>query len=94
MQERSVSVPKAMAAKSIEQRHLFLLYQSVVLSFIDCGLSLTTMAHANLLKLGRVQNEAMRVILGTTKDTSTEAMRFMIDLPPMRTRQKVEQVKA
>ena len=83
-----------MAAKSIEQRHLFLLYQSVVLSFIDCGLSLTTMAHANLLKLGRVQNKAMRVILGTTKDTPIEITRFMQDLPLLQTRQKVKQVKS
>ena len=36
----------------------------------------------------------MRVILGTTKDTPTETMRFMLDLPPTPTRQKVEQVKA
>ena len=36
----------------------------------------------------------MRVILGTTKDTPTETTRFMLDLPPMQTRQKVEQVKA
>ena len=52
------------------------------------------MAQTNLLKLDRVRNEAMRVILGTTKDTPTETTRFMLDLPPMQTRQKVEQVKA
>ena len=52
------------------------------------------MAQTNLLKLDIVQTEAMRVILGTTKDTSTENRRFMLDLPPMQTRQKVEQVKA
>ena len=34
-------------------------------------LGLATMPQANLLKLDRVQNEAMRVILGTTKDTPT-----------------------
>ena len=85
---------RAMAAKGIEQRHLFLLYQSVVLSLIAYGLGLTTWAQTNLLKLDRVQNEAMRVILGTTKDKPTETMRFMLDLPPMQTRQKVEQVKA
>ena len=84
-----------MAAKGIKQRHLFQLYQSVVLSATDYGLGLTTTAQTNpLLKLDRVQNEAMRVILGTTKDTPTETMRFMLDLPPMQTRQKVEQVKA
>ena len=51
------------------------------------------MAHTKLLKLDRVQNEEMRVILGTTKNTTTETMRFMLDLQPMQTREKVEQVK-
>ena len=39
----------AMAAKGLEQRHLFLLYQSMVLSAIDYGLGLTTIAQTNLL---------------------------------------------
>ena len=56
-------------------------------SVINYGLGLTTMSQTNLLKLDRVQNEAMRVILGTTKDTPTETMRFTLDLPPMQTRQ-------
>ena len=57
------------------------MYQSVVLSVIDChcGLGLKTVAQTNLLKLDRVQNEAMRVILGTTKDTLTETMSFKLD---------------
>ena len=92
--KKGLSVLKAMAEKGIEQRHLFLLYQSVVLSVTDYELGLTTMSQTKLLKLDRVQNEAMRVILGTTKDTPTETMRFMLNLPPMQTRQKVEQVKA
>ena len=33
-------------------------------------------------------------ILGTTKNTPIETMRFMLDLPPTQTRQKVVQVKA
>ena len=83
-----------MASKGIKQRHLFLLYQSVILSVIDYGLGLTTLSQSNLLKLDRVQNGAMRVILGTTKDTPIETMRFLLDLPSMETRHKVEQVKA
>ena len=58
----------------------------VLLSVTDYGPGLTTMAQSNLLKLDRVPNEAMRVILGTTKDTPTETMKFMLDLPPMQTR--------
>ena len=77
--KKGLSVLKTMAAKGIEQRHLFLLYQSVVLSVTDYGLSLTTMAQTNLLKLDRVQNEAMRVILRTTKDTLIETIRFMLE---------------
>ena len=52
VQERPVSpVLKAWAANGIEQRHLFLLYQSVLLSVIDNGLGLTTVSQTNLLKL-------------------------------------------
>ena len=53
-----------------------------------------SLSQSNLLKLDRVQNKAMRVILGTTKDTPIEAMRYLLDLPSMETRHKVEQVKA
>ena len=48
-----LSVLKAMAAEGIEQRHLFLLYQRVVLNVTDYGLSLTTVAQTNLLKPDR-----------------------------------------
>ena len=82
-----------MASKVIGQRHLFLLYQSVILSVIGYGLGLTTLSQSNLLKLDRVQNEAMRVILGTTKDTPIETMRYLLVLPSMEARHKVEQVK-
>ena len=92
--KKGLSALKAIASKGIEQRHLFLLYQSVILSDIDYGLGLTTLSQSNLLKLDRVQNEAMTVILGATKDTPIETMRYLLDLPSMETRHKVEQVKA
>ena len=66
----------------------------MVLIVIDYGLGITTMAQTNLLQLDRAQNEAIRVLLGTTQDTPIETTRFMLDLPPLQTRQKVEQVKA
>ena len=92
--KNGLSTLKAMASKDIEQRHLFLLDQSVILSVIDFGLGLTILSQSNLLKLNTVQNEAMRVILGTIKDTPTEAMRYLLYLPSMEARHKVEQVKA
>ena len=83
-----------MAEKGIEEHHLFLLYQSVVLCGIGYGLGLTLMSQTTLLKLDRVQNEPMSVILGTIKDTLTETMRFMLSSHQWKTRQKVEQDKA
>ena len=62
--KKGLSVLKAMVTNGFEHHHLFLLYQSVVLSVTDYGRGLTTMAWANLLKLDRVQNEAMRVNTG------------------------------
>ena len=38
------------------------------------------MSQTNLLKLDRVQDEVMRVMLENTKDKPTETMRFMLDL--------------
>ena len=92
--KKGISVLRAMSTKGIEQRHLFQLYQSIILSVIDYGLGLTTISSTNLQKLDRIQNEAMRIILGTTRDTPTEAMRHVLDLPPVETRQKIAQVKA
>ena len=51
---------KIMAAKGIDQSHLFLLYQSVILSDIDYGLSLTTLSQSNLLKLDNLLKQAKR----------------------------------
>ena len=92
--KKELSSLKAIAAIGIEQRDLFLLYQSVPLSVIDYGLGLSTLLQSNLLKLNKVQKEATRANLGTTEDTPIEAMSYLPDLPPMETRHKVEQVKA
>ena len=91
--KKGLSVLKVMSVKGIEQNHLFLLYQSMVLSVTDYGQGLTTMAQTTLLKLDRVQYEAVRVVLGTTRDTPIETMRSMLGLQTLLTRQKVEQVK-
>ena len=85
-----LSVLKAMAFNSIEQCHLLLLYQSVVLMQYHW---LWTRPHnngmKNLPKMDRMQNEAMRITVGTSKDTTTEARRFILDLLPMQTRRRV-----
>ena len=72
---KGLSALKAMASKGIEQRrHLSLLQPSVT----DYGLSLTTLAQSNLLKLDTVHK------------TLFETMHYLLDLPSMETRYKVE----
>ena len=44
------------------------------------------------MKLDRAQNEAIRVVLGTTESTPTGAMPYLMDLPSVDTGQKVKQV--
>lgn len=41
-----------------------------------------------------IQNEGMWLILGCTRDTSAEAIRYLLNLPPMPDRHKLAQVKA
>ena len=60
----------------------------MILSVTDCGLGLTTLSQANLLKLDRVQNEAMRVIFGTIRCVLSETMQCLLDLLPVETGHK------
>ena len=85
---------KTMAAAKMPQHVLLILYKALVLSVIDYGLGLLTLSATQLQRLEVLQNEGMRSILGCTRDTSTEAMRYVLDLPPMQDRHKISQVKA
>ena len=93
--KKRVPMLYAMAAKGIKQCHLFLLYQSVIYSASLTMVWVSQLCYSPyLLKLDMVHNKAMRVILRTTKDTPTEAMHYLLDLPSMETRHEVEQVTA
>ena len=80
--ETSISIPKPKATKYSPS--LAVVWVSQV----------TTLSQSNLLKLHRAQNGAMRAILGTTKDTPIEAMRYLLGLPSKEARHNGEQVKA
>ena len=75
-----------MAATSSAQRHLVLLYQGLVLSVIEYALPILTLSQTQIERLERIQNEAMRIILGCTKDTAVRAMRYLLDFPTIKDR--------
>merc|ERR1711923_90331 len=52
---------KAVASRGVSQRILLLLYQTLVLSVIEYGFGLMTLADTHLKRLDTIQNEAMRV---------------------------------
>ena len=57
---------KGLSTLKAFKRHRTKSVPVVILSVIDYGPGLIILPQSNLLKLDRVQNEAMRVILGTT----------------------------
>ncbi|RUS78680.1 hypothetical protein EGW08_013568 [Elysia chlorotica] len=84
---------KMMASAHIQQNVLFVMFQLLILSVLDYGLGCLTLSEANLLKLERLQNEAMRTVLGCTRDTHIICMRFLLDLSSVRIRHKLAQAK-
>ena len=76
------------------QRILVILFQALVVSVMEYGLGLLTLSKSQVQRLDVIQNEGMRAILGCTKDTSAEAMRYLLDLPTASERHKLAQVKA
>ena len=78
----------------MSQKILAMLYQTLVLSVVEYGFGLLTLSKSQLGRLKVIQNEAMRAILGCTKDTSAEAMRYILGFPTMAERHKLAQVKA
>ena len=85
---------KTMAGARMTQRILCILFQTLILSVINYGFGLMTLSEAQLKRLEVIQNEAMRAILGCTRDTSAEAMRYLLGFPTMAERLRIAQVKA
>ena len=85
---------KTMAGARMSQRILCVLFQTLILSVINYGFGLMSLSETQLKRLEVIQNEAMRAILGCTKDTSAEAMRYLLGFPTMAERLRIAQVKA
>jgi hypothetical protein len=91
---RGIAAMRVMAAANCEQRHLFLLYQGLVLSVIEYALAILTLSRTQLERLERLQNEAMRIVLGCTRDTACRAMRYLLDIPTMEDRTRICRARA
>ena len=78
----------------MSKRILCVLFQTLILSvIINHGFGPMSLSEAQFKRLEVIQNEAMRAILGCTKDTSAEAMRYLLGFPTMAERPRLAQVK-
>ena len=91
--KRGINAIKTMASARVEQHVLFLMMQLVVLSVIDFGLGCLTLSGTQIQRLDRLQNEAMRAVLGCTRDTHIICMRYLLDLSSMKIRHKMAQAR-
>ena len=91
---KGLNALKTMAIARMSQKILVILYQTLILSVVEYGLGLLTLSTAQINRLEVIQNQAMRVILGCTKDTSADAMRYLLGYPTMAERHQMAQVKA
>ena len=86
---------KTMAYARMSQKNLVILFQALIQqSVFKYGLGLLTLSATQLKRLETIQNEAMRVILGCTKDTSSEAMRHLLGFHTLPEQHKIAQVEA
>ena len=53
-----------------------------------------TLSHKQIERMERIQNEAMRIILGCTRDTACRAMRYLLDFPTIEERIQVCRARA
>ena len=90
---RGLNALRVMAATGVDQRMLYRLFQQLIISVIEYGLGLLTVSKSQLERLERIQNAAMRLILGCTRDTPIVCMRHILALPPMTDRHRVLQAK-
>ena len=80
---------KAVAVARISKILLVILFQTPILSVIENGFGLLTLSKTQLSRLEVIQNKAMRAILGCTRDTSAETMRYLLNFPTMSERHRL-----
>jgi ribonuclease HI len=88
-----LSALKVMAGLGMPQHTLATMMLALVHSRMDYGLGLLSLSSTQITRIERIQNEAMRLVLGCPRDTPVEAMKYILNLPSIKTRHKCAQVR-
>ena len=64
------------------------------MSVFEYAMAILTLSCKQMERIERIQNEAMRIILGCTRDTACRAMRYLLDFPTIRDRLQICRARA
>ena len=91
--ERAMSglnVLKSAAGRRAEERHLAMLYKSLVLSLIDFDLPIVQLSDNQVGRLQRLQNSCLRIVTGCTRATPITVLQFLVGVPSIKDRQEAQ----
>ena len=86
---RGVNALRAAAGRKAQERHLLMLYTSLVLSVIDYALPMLQLSLNQLNRLERVQNTCLRIVTGCTRSTPISALHFLTSCSSISYRQQI-----
>jgi len=81
---------KVAAGRKAEERHLVMLYKSLVLTVVDYALPMINISQ-NLMGLERLQNACLRIVTGYPRSTPVHVLQYLVGIPSIDTRQKLAQ---
>ena len=77
---RTLGTLKTALRRGLNQQRMFTLYRSLILSRVSYGSDVLAACPTTLEKLDCVHTAALRIITGSTRDTSHVVLRYMLDI--------------
>jgi len=88
---KAANILKVAAGRKVEERHLVMLYKSLVLSVVGNALPMINISQNLMGKLERLQNTCLRIITWCPRSTPVHALQYLVRVPSIETRQKLVQ---
>jgi len=88
---KAANILKVAAGRKTEERHLVMLYKSLVLSVVDYALPMINISQNLMGKMERLQNVCPRIIPGCPRSTPVHVLKYLVGVPSIETRQKLAQ---
>ncbi len=84
---KGISALRAAAGRRAEERHLVMLYKSLVRSIIDYALPMLQLSQNQLNRVESMQNTCLRIITGCTRSTPIPVLLYLVGITSIKARQ-------